>query len=79
MLAEATLVSFALAGIAGVIWAVRLEGKVNGIEEKHDTMFEERARQDDRRHEENVDRLNRIENKVDALLRNGRSDSWRRD
>ena len=48
--------------LAGIVAAVRLEGRVNG----HDRLFEERQLLLDERHNELKERLMRIENKLDA-------------
>jgi len=55
---------------AGIVWAIRLEGKVN----EHAQLFVEREKQtlaknaaDTDRHDELKDRLVRIENKLDAM------------
>lgn len=43
--------------LGGVIWGVRLEGRVNA----HDQLFEEREKLSDERHEDIKNQLNRIE------------------
>jgi hypothetical protein len=57
-------------GITGLVWAIRLEGKVN----EHDQLFAEREKQrlerseaDAQRHDELKDRLVRIEGKLDSI------------
>jgi hypothetical protein len=50
-----------LAVIGGVVWNVRLEGRVNG----HDSLFIEREKQHNDRYEEIIRRLDRIEKKQD--------------
>jgi len=50
-------------GAAGLIWAIRQEGRLNG----HDVTFEEREKRADERHKEVLDRLERFENKIDNL------------
>ena len=47
--------------LAGIVAAVRLEGRVNG----HDKLFEERQLLLDERHSDLKDRLVRIEDKLD--------------
>lgn len=49
--------------LAGVIWAVRLEGKVN----EHDQLFEEREKLNASQHRSVTDQLVRIENKLDKV------------
>lgn len=63
MLAEGTAIALGLAALGGVTWAVRQEGRING----HDKLFEEREKLADERHEDNRERLSRIERKLDAL------------
>lgn len=53
----------AMTGIGGVVWGVRIEGRVNG----HQQLFEEREKQHDDRHEDMKQRLTRIESKLDKL------------
>lgn len=48
-------------GIGAVVWAVRIEGRVNG----HQQLFGEREKETDRRYTEIERRLIRIEDKVD--------------
>ena len=48
--------------LAGIVAAVRLEGRVNG----HDKLFEERQLLLDERHLDLKERLMRIEHKLDA-------------
>lgn len=50
--------------LAGLIWGVRLEGRVNA----HDQLFEERKQLANERHEDVKDRLERIEQKLDRAL-----------
>jgi len=50
-----------LTGLGGIIWGVRLEGRVNG----HDTLFLERQRNQDERDDDIRNRLVRIEQKLD--------------
>lgn len=47
--------------IAGIVWAVRIEGRVNG----HDALFIERKDQAEERQEDIKSRLVRIEQKLD--------------
>ena len=63
-------VAIVLGAVGGGIWAVRLEGRING----HDQLFEERDTQDklrvamaDERHRDVKERLERIERKLDTL------------
>lgn len=49
--------------LAGVVWAVRLEGRINS----HDSLFTERAHQESERHTELKERLVRIEHKLDKM------------
>ena len=65
-----TFVTFALACLSGIVWAIRLEGKVN----EHDQLFEERKAQANTRAEADAtrfddlkDHLIRIENKLDSI------------
>lgn len=53
--------------VGGVVWAIRQEGRING----HDLLFEEREKKQDERHQETIDRLQRIETYVLELKRNG--------
>ena len=58
------------AGVGAIVEVVRLEGRLNG----HDTLFGEREKAGDERHEDLKDRLERIERKLDESLRlNGSS------
>lgn len=70
----ALCVTLLLAAVAGVVWAIRLEGKVS----EHDQLFEERKTQADERHsvvsvrlvelkDELRERLVRIEQKLDTI------------
>lgn len=66
----ATPITVGLSCLTGVVWAIRLEGKVNA----HSQLFEEREKQsearivaDAERHEELKDHLVRIEGKLDTL------------
>jgi hypothetical protein len=47
--------------VVGVVWGVRLEGRVN----THDQIFAEREKQGNDRYEEIIRRLDRIEKKQD--------------
>lgn len=47
--------------ISGVVWGVRLEGRING----HDTLFVEREKRVEERHDDICRRLDRIEAKLD--------------
>lgn len=55
------LISAILAGIGGVVWAVRIEGKVNA----HTELFAEREKLAGNRHDQLEKRLIRIEEKID--------------
>jgi 2-polyprenyl-6-methoxyphenol hydroxylase-like FAD-dependent oxidoreductase len=44
-------------GAAGLIWAIRQEGRVNA----HDQLFDEREKRADERHEEILARMDRFE------------------
>lgn len=62
--------------IATIIWAVRLEGRVNS----HDRAMEDQRALQNERHEDNKGRLERIERKIDSLpLRLNGSSSPRGD
>jgi Tfp pilus assembly protein PilO len=70
MIEYISLAAITTSGITGLIWAIRLEGKVN----EHDQLFEEREKQrlerteaDGSRLEELKDHLIRIESKLDAI------------
>ena len=64
------LLALVFAGIGAVVEVVRLEGRLNG----HDTLFVEREKASDERHDDLKDRLERIERKLDESLRlNGSS------
>lgn len=70
MLEPAILLTIGLAIVAGIVWAVRIEGRVN----MHDRLFEEREKQVEDRHQELQARLIRIEAKLDRYdLRDERS------
>lgn len=63
------LLSATLASVAGGVWLIRLEGRING----HDTLFTEREKLVDVQHQALVERLVRIETKLDHSLKsNGR-------
>lgn len=61
MFDPATTTAVILAGIGGVAWAVRVEGRVNN----HDDLFEEREKLAQVRHLDLKDDLKRIESKLD--------------
>lgn len=61
MVEPGLIASLSIAALGGVVWAVRIEGRVNG----HQTLFEEREKQFEDRHGEIQARLIRIENKLD--------------
>ncbi len=65
-----SLASVVTAGVAGLVWAIRLEGKVN----EHDQLFAEREKQsiergkaDAARLDDLKDHLVRIESKLDSI------------
>ena len=60
---DLTSPSIILAGLGGIIWAVRLEGRVN-TQEKTSVVS---SKQQDERHTDLKDRLSRIEDKLDEL------------
>lgn len=69
-----TLWPFALTGITTVIWAVRLEGRINVQDALYKTQLaseatlrQERQQTIDERHSDMQSRLSRIEAKLDAL------------
>jgi len=66
MLEPGFLLTLGVTFVGAVVWAVRIEGRVNAQEK----LTEEREKHLDERHEEITARLVRIENKLDA---NGRS------
>ena len=66
----ATLATLALACISGIVWTIRLEGKVN----EHDQLFVEREKQTKARNDADSERLQdlkdhliRIESKLDTV------------
>jgi hypothetical protein len=61
--------SVILAGIGGVIWGVRQEGRINGVER----VSAEREKYADERHNDLKARLVRIEEGIDFLARNNRA------
>ena len=70
MFEPGTLIAIGLAAIGAIVEVVRLEGRLNA----HDTLFGEREKAGDERHEDLKDRLERIERKLDESLRlNGSS------
>ena len=54
--------SIFVVAIAGIVWGVRQEGRINS----HDTLFVEREKQQKARDEDIIQRLERIERKQDA-------------
>lgn len=73
MIEPGIILSIALSGIGALVWAVRVEGKVNG----HDKTFadlnkllEERDEHVKDRHLELANRLSRIEAKIDRGFSN---------
>lgn len=56
--------------IAGVIWAVRQEGRLNA----HDALFDEREKQAQERHDALSNSLERIEKKLDRVTEVQRED-----
>lgn len=65
MVDPSIVTTFGAAVLGGVVWAVRLEGRVN----EHARLFEEREKQADDRHEDLKARLVRIELKLDQSRR----------
>lgn len=61
MIEPGLIVTVSLTLVGAVVWAVRIEGRVNG----HQTLFEEREKQFEDRHQEIQSRLIRIEQKLD--------------
>lgn len=59
------LMSLGTVVVGGIVWAVRLEGRIN----VHDTLLRERKDQQDERWEEVKARLERIESKLDGAKR----------
>jgi hypothetical protein len=59
----ALAIPLSLATVGGVVWLVRLEGRIN----VHDELFDEREKQADDRHADFKSRLTRIETKIDTL------------
>lgn len=76
MLEPGIIVTLSLSAVAALVWAVRVEGRVNG----HDKSFldmskllDERDTHIKERHEEVAARLGRIEDKIDRGFKNGSS------
>lgn len=70
------LLTIALTVIGGIIWAVRVEGRVTAHDESFaalDKLLEERDEHIKDRHNEVAARLTRIETKIDAGFKNGKS------
>lgn len=61
MLEPGILVTIGITLLGGVVWAVRIEGRVNA----HQTLFDEREKQLAERHAELQSQLQRIEGKLD--------------
>lgn len=61
LLEPSFLLTFGTLCVAGIVWAVRIEGRVT----THDRIFEEREKQQAARFDDLQDRLIRIENKLD--------------
>ena len=59
--------SIFVVAVAGVVWGVRQEGRINS----HDTLFIEREKQQKARDEDIIQRLERIERKQDTSNGNG--------
>jgi hypothetical protein len=55
-------VAYASAVGGGIIWGIRLEGRVN----THTTLFDEREKLATSRHDDLTNRLDRIEQKLDS-------------
>jgi hypothetical protein len=74
MIDPSVIAAISASTIAGVVWAVRQEGRINNLvalTEERDrdiqTRLLERQKVDDERHAENKQRLQRIEAKLDWL------------
>lgn len=61
MLEPGFLLSLGLAAVGGLVWAVRIEGRIN----VHERLFTERDNQATERHQDVQARLIRIEAKLD--------------
>lgn len=59
----AALFGVAVTSAGGIVWSIRQEGRLNA----HDQRFELKEAQDDERHKDTKERLQRIENKLDAM------------
>lgn len=62
------IVTVAVPVIAGIIWLIRLEGRVN----THEAECTQRENKHDERHVESTKKLDRIEAKLDRVLEAGR-------
>lgn len=62
------IVTVAVPVIAGIIWLIRLEGRVN----THEAECTQRETKHDERHVESTKKLDRIEAKLDRVLEAGR-------
>ena len=72
MIEIASLLAIGVTAITGIVYAVRLEGRVN----VHDQLFVEREKTANERHEDLRTDLRRIEDKLDSLgtvLTNGKA------
>ena len=63
MIEPGIVLTAALTVVGAVVWAVRVEGRVNG----HDRLFIEREKHVDTRHAELQTRLERIEQTLDGI------------
>jgi len=77
---EAYVVTLGLSCIAGIVWAVRLEGKVSenkqtadGRLNEHDQLFVEREKHTDSAFIDLKTHLTRIESKLDSIAYGGRA------
>lgn len=74
MLEPGILITLALSVVGAIVWAVRVEGRVNGHDKAFidlDKLLEERDEHIKERHQEISLRLSRIEAKIDAGFKNG--------
>lgn len=70
MLDPGILITSSLALIGAIVWAVRVEGRVNGHDQSFDDLDKLLEERDDKvleRHNEIARRLSRIEQKLDAV------------
>jgi hypothetical protein len=70
------IVTIAMGFIGAIVWAVRVEGRVNGHDDAFTNMnklLDERDEHNKERHQELAGRLERIEVKIDRGFKNGHS------